>query len=294
MKQSNGYLILNKPAGLTSFKVLKQLQKLVPEIHKIGHAGTLDAFASGVLICLCGNYTGLSTLFMAQDKSYKARIEFGKETNTLDPEGVVVKTGYIPERQQVLSVLEQFTGTIKQVPPRYSAVHVEGKRAYERALREETFSIEARPVTIYAIALESWQPPFAEIAIHCSKGTYIRSLARDIGIACGTCASVNALVRTAVGALTLIEASDLETVTLDAIRSLTPESVQALGLIPILLGPRSQEAVRNGKPLEKLPELASVTAEGTIALFTEEQQLLGIIKKNNRRWSYEKVIAGVS
>ncbi len=294
MKQSNGYLILNKPPGLTSFKVLKQLQKLIPEIRKVGHAGTLDAFASGVLICLCGTYTGLTTYFMAQDKSYRARIEFGKETDTLDPEGEIVKTGHIPEREQVAAALEQFTGTILQVPPLYSAVHVDGKRAYERAVRDETFTIDARSVTVYALTLEAWQPPFADIMVHCSKGTYIRSLARDIGSACGTCAYVTELVRTSVGAFALDQACELEHVTQDDIRVLTPESVQVLGLKPVMLGTRSQEAVRNGRPLAKLPEFAAVTTEGTFALFSEDEALLGIVSKRNRCWNYEKVMAGVS
>ena len=294
MKQSNGYFILNKPAGVTSFKVLKQLQKLVPEIRKIGHAGTLDAFASGVLICLCGTYTGLSAYFMAQDKSYRARFEFGKETDTLDPEGKLLKTGHIPEREQVVAALEQFKGTISQVPPLYSAVHVDGKRAYERAVRNETFSINARPVTVYALTLESWQPPFADITIHCSKGTYIRSLARDIGSACGTCAYVTELVRTSVGAFTLDRACTLGEATPDAIRVLTPELVQAIGLKPVILSTRSQDAVQNGRLLVKLPELASLTTKGTYALFSEEQVLLGIVSKSNRSWRYEKVMAGVS
>ncbi len=294
MNQSNGYLILNKPAGLTSFKVLKQLQKLVPEIRKIGHAGTLDAFASGVLVCLCGSYTGLTPYFMAQDKSYRARIEFGKETDTLDPEGTVTKTGAVPEKHEVLAALEQFTGTIQQVPPQYSAVHVGGKRAYERALQEEHFTIDARSVTIYALTLEAWDPPFADILVHCSKGTYIRSLARDIGSYCGTCAYVKELERTAVGAFDYTQTCSLETVTGAAIRVLTPQSVQVLGLMPVILGARSQEAVRNGKPLATIPELASVIAEGTIAVFTREEKLLAIISKKNNRWSYEKVMAGVS
>jgi len=294
MNQSNGYLILNKPAGLTSFKVLKQLQKLVPEIRKIGHAGTLDAFASGVLVCLCGSYTGLTPYFMAQDKSYRARIEFGKETDTLDPEGTVTKTGAVPEKHEVLAALEQFTGTIQQVPPQYSAVHVGGKRAYERALQEEHFTIDARSVTIYALTLEAWDPPFVDILVHCSKGTYIRSLARDIGSSCGTCAYVKELERTAVGAFDRAQTCSLETVTGADIQVLTPQSVQVLGLMPVILGARSQEAVRNGKPLATIPELASVIAEGTIAVFTREEKLLAIISKKNNRWSYEKVMAGVS
>lgn len=293
METSNGFLVLNKPAGLTSFKVLRQLRKRIPEIKKLGHAGTLDAFATGVLICLAGTYTGLSNYFMAEDKQYRACIEFGKETDTLDPEGAIIKTGSVPNEAEVRTALAQFKGTIMQIPPNYSALHTHGIRAYERALRQEVFELPPRPVTIYNLFLENWTPPYAVITVHCSKGTYIRALARDIGAACNTCAYVIELVRMAVGAFCLDKTITVEEAANTDVQALTPQMAQTMGLFPVTVTHASQQAVLNGQPLWKLPELSCITTNGRYALFNYSQLLLGIVRHEHARWHYEKVMAGI-
>ncbi len=198
----NAVILVDKASGITSFDCLGRIKRLVNK--KTGHCGTLDKFAHGLLIVLCGNYTHLVNAFMGMDKTYEAVIEFGKCTDTLDPEGTVFETGSIPSLEEVQKAVNAMLGPIKQVPPAYSAIHVNGKRCYQmaRAMKEPgqlPVELEARPVTIHSATILSYEAPFLKVRLRVSKGTYVRSYARDLGRLCGSCAYVKELYRTSIG-----------------------------------------------------------------------------------------------
>jgi tRNA pseudouridine55 synthase len=202
---TDGILLLDKPSGLTSFQALSSVKRALGT-GSVGHTGTLDRFASGLLVVMCGRATRLSSLAESLDKDYLARVRFGVGTDTLDPEGAVVAEGPIPDQTPLEAVLPGFLGEILQAPPAYSAVHMGGQRAHERARRGEEVTPAERPVRIARLDLVSWEPPDAVLAVACSRGTYVRSLARDIAARLGTCAHVAALRRTRVGSFGVEEA----------------------------------------------------------------------------------------
>jgi len=205
MTNNSGILLYTKPAGVTSFSALYPIKKKFNE--KTGHAGTLDKFAEGLLIVLLGKYTKLNSIFSGLDKIYEAVFHMGLETDTLDPEGVVINNCQVPEINLMESVVGNFIGKIQQVPPAYSAIHVNGKRAYKEIRSGRIPILAPREIVIYDFTIVDWIPPYLHVRIHCSKGTYIRSLARDFGKACGSAAYVRELTRTSIGSFSLENAS---------------------------------------------------------------------------------------
>jgi tRNA pseudouridine55 synthase len=193
----SGLLLLNKRAGLTSFDALKELKQAIAS-GKVGHTGTLDKFAEGLLLVLTGRALKLSPWFSHCDKRYEGTIRFGIETDTLDPEGQPLAQAPLPSLGEIEAAIPQFTGAIMQAPPAYSAIHINGKRASALARAGQSPAMEKRQVHIYRFELLDWQPPFAHVFVHCSGGTYIRSLARDLALAAGSRAHLSALVRTQV------------------------------------------------------------------------------------------------
>lgn len=215
---SSSIVLLAKQSGKTSFSSLWQVKNALGT-KKVGHTGTLDNFADGLLVLLTGSLTRLCSYITACDKEYLARVSFGTETDTLDPSGSVIKTAALPDISTVRSIIPSFTGELSQIPPDYSAIHVDGKRSSDRIRQGESVRLEPRKVTIHCIELLSSMGPdgtvnpeagplaSADIRVRCSKGTYIRSLARDIGIAAGSCAHTAVLRRTAVGPFHLEDAA---------------------------------------------------------------------------------------
>ncbi|MCR4676528.1 MAG: tRNA pseudouridine(55) synthase TruB [Sphaerochaetaceae bacterium] len=202
-------VLINKKPGVTSFSCLGRIKHIIN--RKTGHCGTLDKFASGLIIALCGRkYTRLNERFMGMDKTYTALIEFGKETDTLDPEGEVIKTSDVPDFETVTEAVKKLTGPIIQVPPLYSALHVNGKRSYQLVREGKEVKLSGRPVTIYSAEILSWEKPFLRIRLKVSKGTYVRSYARDLGELCSSCAYVRELERNSIGPFTLEEAVDYD------------------------------------------------------------------------------------
>lgn len=197
MNNKNGIILIDKGEGVTSFQCLNTIKKTVNK--KTGHCGTLDKFASGLMIALCGSYTKMNEKFMGLDKTYIAKIEFGKETETLDPEGQVLYTAEVPSINTILSNVKNFVGQIEQIPPVYSAIHVNGKRSYNLARNGKEVSLSPRKVVIYSSEILSTDLPFVTVKIHVSKGTYIRSYARDLGLLCGSRAYVKELRRISIG-----------------------------------------------------------------------------------------------
>ena len=205
-------IIINKPAGLTSFQVVKKIKSRF-EIKKVGHTGTLDPLATGVLLILTGKATRQSQALANLDKQYVAEVEFGIETDTLDVEGKVVShCDHLREfhRAEILNLLEQFTGEIEQIPPIYSAIKVNGMPLYKYARRGVLVEPQPRQVRIDSIRLIAVNWPVIQIDVTCSKGTYIRSLARDLGAKLGTGAHLKSLIRTRIGTYHIENAFDLE------------------------------------------------------------------------------------
>jgi tRNA pseudouridine55 synthase len=197
-------LLVDKPAGITSFSSLNTIKRTVDP--KVGHAGTLDKFARGLMIVLTGSMTKLNVLFSSMDKRYRATICFGTETDTLDPEGAVVSTAPVPSFETIKEQMLLFSGQIEQKPPQYSALHIGGKRASALARAGKTVEMAGRPVTIHSFEPVSFDGNNLVADVHVSKGTYIRSLARDLGLACGSRAYLVDLVRTQIGPFRLEEA----------------------------------------------------------------------------------------
>ena len=205
MAGRNAVLLVDKAEGITSFDCLSRIKRNVNK--KTGHCGTLDKFAHGLLVVLCGCYTHMVPAFMGLDKTYEAVIEFGKMTDTLDPEGEVMETAPVPSEETVRKAVSEMVGPMDQVPPVYSAIHVNGKRSYQMARDGKTEpQLEARPIVIHSAEILSWEAPYLTVRLHVSKGTYIRSYARDIGHACGSCAYVKSLYRTKIGPFSIDEA----------------------------------------------------------------------------------------
>lgn len=196
-----GLLNVSKPPGPTSHDVVAAVRRGTGE-RRVGHAGTLDPLAGGVLVLALGKATRLLEYLTASRKEYVAKVRLGIATDTYDAEGVVVEERPVPAAltvDRVEAALGDFRGPIEQVPPVYSAVKVGGKAAYARARAGEELDLPAREVEIYALELVDFQPPDLTLRVECSPGTYIRSLAHDLGQALGTGAMLAALTRTASG-----------------------------------------------------------------------------------------------
>lgn len=220
----SGVLNLDKPPGISSARALTRIKCLFPrdDRPKFGHAGTLDPFATGVLLVLVGKATKLCDTMMGQRKRYLATICLGATTPTLDPTSPAIELPNAPAigRADVDQVLPHFVGTIQQTPPIFSALRINGRRMYELARRGDEVPVEPRPVTIYSLTVVSYEPPLLGIDVQCGKGTYIRSLARDIAQAVGTSGYLTALRRTAVGPYTVEQAVQLSDITAENLESL--------------------------------------------------------------------------
>ena len=206
----NGWLILDKPVGMTSTHAVSRLKRIYTG-KKAGHAGTLDPLASGILPVAFGEATKTVPFVQDGEKAYRFTVTFGAETDSDDSDGTVTRTSELrPRAEEVAAALPSFTGTILQTPPAYSAIKINGERAYDLARDGETVEIAARPVTIHALRLVSCTHEAAVIEAECGKGTYVRAIARDLGRMLGCLGHVTALRRTRVGPFTEVDAISLE------------------------------------------------------------------------------------
>ena len=206
-----GILVVNKPAGYTSHDIVSKIRKQL-NIKKVGHTGTLDPLATGVLPILLGNGTKLSKYLMNHNKKYIATIKLGEKTESGDLEGKVIEQKEVPSlsKEQVQAVLTNFKGKQKQIPPMYSAIKVNGKKLYEYARNGEMVVVEPREIEIYNIELIGYQLKEIKFKVECSKGTYIRSLCEDIAEKLGTVGTMSALQRTQVGEFKIENAINIE------------------------------------------------------------------------------------
>ena len=195
----DGWLVLDKPVGMTSTHAVSRMRHLL-EAKKAGHAGTLDPLASGILPIAFGEATKTVPFVQDGEKTYRFTVKWGEETDSDDADGAVVRRSERrPGADQIVEALPQFVGTIMQVPPSYSAIKVEGERAYDLAREGEAVVLAPRPVTIYRLELIEAQADSALFEAQCGKGTYVRAIARDLGRLLDCCGHVSALRRTRVG-----------------------------------------------------------------------------------------------
>jgi tRNA pseudouridine55 synthase len=224
-----GLLYINKQEGWTSFDVVNYVRKMVAGLEnrkartvKVGHTGTLDPAATGLLVLAVGKeFTRQMPQLMKQDKTYEVEITLGKTSTTGDREGEIVeKNDRKPTLEEAEAVLRSFLGESEQVPPQFSAIKVEGKRAYDMARAGKRVELKARPIRIDTIELAEYSYPILRFSCRVSSGTYIRSLAEDIGLKLGTGAYMSALHRTSIGAVTIAQAV--------AVSELTEEHLQKM------------------------------------------------------------------
>ena len=260
----NGWIVLDKPVGLGSTQAVSAVKRALREAgepkQRIGHGGTLDPLASGVLPIAIGEATKVSGRMLDASKSYEFTVRFGEETDTLDLEGTVIATSDVrPERDEIETVVDFFTGAIEQVPPIYSALKVEGKAAYARARAGEEVELKPRTVTIFELLLHDTTGDSATFHARVSKGTYIRSLARDIARALNTVGNVTMLRRTRAGPFGLEQAISLDFLAEAAkarrlIGAVLPLEA-ALDDIPALpITPDQAQLLRHGQRLFGFPE----------------------------------------
>jgi tRNA pseudouridine55 synthase len=230
----HGWVLLDKPVGMTSTQAVGAIKRLF-ECKRAGHAGTLDPLASGCLPIALGEATKTVPFVMDGRKVYRFTVRWGEERDTDDADGRITETaGSRPDRAAIEAVLPQFTGTIQQVPPRFSAIKVDGERAYDLARDGEAVELQARPVEIQRLALVNVpDPDHAEFEAECGKGTYVRSLARDMGRLLGCLGHIEALRRQAVGPFGPDDMISLEQLTALCHRAAAGEASLADALLPV-------------------------------------------------------------
>ena len=264
----DGFLTIDKPAGLTSHDVVQQVRRWAGQ-RRVGHLGTLDPLATGVLPIALGEATKLSRLLTHGEKAYRGTLRLGVSTTTYDREGerVAEHSGDLPGEEVVRKALSRFEGLIQQVPPPFSAIKRSGQAAYRRARRGEPVHLDPREVTIFRIELLRYEPPNAEIEVDCTSGTYLRSIAHDLGDALGTGGTLWDLVRTRSGPFG-IESS----FALDRLDELGPECVVPMAVGTSLpsfpVDARTSRRVGNGVQLGR-QDVRGAPPEGVVQLVRE-------------------------
>ncbi len=207
----SGILIINKPTGPTSHDIVDKVRRIT-SIRKVGHAGTLDPFAEGILIVLIGKATKSQAKFMKMSKTYLATLRFGATSDTYDKTGKIQETynNQTISKLQIQNILKTFIGETKQTPPAFSAIKINGKKAYELARQGIKPDLKPRKIKIYNIKLLNYKWPYLKIEVKCGKGTYIRSLANDIGKNIGYGAYLEKLIRTKIGKFNLAKAVKID------------------------------------------------------------------------------------
>lgn len=284
-----GFLNIDKPAGMTSHDVVAMLRRGL-RLRKLGHAGTLDPLATGVLVLCVGPATRLSEYVMRGRKSYRAEVLAGVSTDTLDREGRVLEERDISTLtlKQVEAALDCFRGEIEQLPPMYSAVKQGGRKLYELARAGKSVERRPRTVSIYELEIIDWSPPRFTLELTCSAGTYVRTLAHDLGEALGTGAHLSALTRSASGAFRLEEAlTPQQVLATENWRSLLVAPLAAMPwLPPVYVGAAARERLLQGRAVprdDEDPDAALAQALGPTG------STLAIVARDGSHWRPRKV-----
>ena len=284
-----GFLNINKPAGKTSRDAVNRIQRLVRPT-KVGHGGTLDPLATGVLVIALGPATRLIEYVQAQPKTYRGTFRLGQSSNTEDLEGEIeiLANPPIPTSDDISQILPTFIGPIQQIPPAYSAVKINGQRAYHLARQGSDPKLSARTVEIYGLKLLRYSYPDLELEIECGSGTYIRSLGRDLARALQTEAVMTSLTRTCIGNFSLETAMDLDSFQGDQIASSLILPAEGLRQHPrIELTTETLRQIQNGRPLSM--DHIPMTEDPLHPLaFDGEGRLQALLKPTSKGWRVAK------
>ena len=283
----HGLLVLDKPTGMTSREALDRAARWFPRKTRVGHAGTLDPLATGVLVLAVGQATRLIEYVQAMPKVYRTRIRLGATSDTDDADGTVTPTPAAVETSEeaIRTALSAFRGEVSQTPPAYSAARVEGRRAYALARRGADVALPPRTVRIDRIDVREYRWPDLELDVHCGKGTYIRSIARDLGRALGVGGYVTVLRRFRIGPFTVEDAVTLETDPETARASLRPMAA-AVGHLPHVRVTAGEAArLRNGQTLP-------AAGDGEVAVVDDSGRLVAVGRVTGGQLRPEKVMAG--
>ena len=289
----SGVLVVDKPVGMTSHDVVQTI-RAGTNIRRAGHTGTLDPRASGVLVVLIGPAVRLSEYVSASDKRYQAIIELGVETDTYDGDGSITRRSPVEiTSEEFETALSGFIGQIEQKPPAYSALKVQGRKAYEMARNGEDVELEPRLINVYNLELLEWDPPEAVIDVYCSSGTYVRSLAHDLGEILGCGANLIGLRRTKSGQFALRDAVPLRKlqeafVNGDWYKYLIP-AAEALGdWYSVELTSEQIDAVRHG---HRVPALEEVEPNKWSRAISEQGELVALMEYDaeTQEWQPRKV-----
>ncbi len=259
-----GLLNLDKPPGWTSRDAVNRVQRMVRP-HKVGHAGTLDPLARGVLVLCLGQATRLIPYIQRMHKSYRGEFLLGRESDTEDVEGSIreLQDPLIPTREELAAALPRFRGRIEQVPPAYSALKVQGRRAYDLARQGQSVELAARTIEIHELTIVEYAYPHLTLDIRCGSGTYVRSLGRDLARAVGSGAVMSALQRTAIGPFQLSEACPVETLTTESLNKwLLPAALAVAGLTQVQLSDAELARLQRGQKIEDRFQLTCDEAAG--------------------------------
>lgn len=302
----DGILVVAKPAGPTSHDVVGLVRRLTAT-RRIGHGGTLDPFATGVLPLFVAGATKMVEYHLGDPKRYRATVCFGSTSSTDDLDGEMTPTeGAAPSRAAVEAGLRSFVGVNRQRPPAYSAVTIAGRRAYAIARAGETVEIPEREVTIDAVDLLEWDAsdpdrPIAVVDVRCSAGTYVRAIARDLGAALGCGAYLGALARIESGPFTLEGALTLDALRaaaaegLDRIRSLMLPADAGLDAMPrVVLSEAEVEDLRRGRFVRPVADISAVPLEAPVRLAGPDGRLVGMGHRDGRRLAPDKMFAGAT
>ncbi len=291
-----GLLNLNKPVGISSAGVLGRLKRMVRP-DKIGHAGTLDPLASGVLIACIGTATRLVDYVQQMPKQYRATFLLGRESESEDTEREVheLPDPPIPSREALLEAARAMTGVIRQRPPAFSALKVDGRRAYRLARDGRDVELAPRQITIYGLELVRYEYPTVVLDVRCGSGTYIRSLGRDLAESLGTAAVMAELVRTAIGPFTVADACDPRLLTAETLPHHLQPAIRAVpSLRRIELTEAEIVAVSHGMPLEQRAGFGEVSDKMEIAAVDCHGELISIVspRSDGNLWTVKNFRPG--
>jgi tRNA pseudouridine55 synthase len=288
----DGLVVVDKPAGFTSHDVVGKLRKIYGQ-RKVGHAGTLDPDATGVLLVGLGRATRLLRFLQEQGKAYRGRVVFGIATTTLDAAGEIVDQRPMPvTREEVAAAMTGFVGDIEQLPPMVSAVKVGGRRLHELARKGEEVERALRPVHVDTFALEEFEAgpyPVATVFVECGSGTYVRTLAADVGTALGGCAHLAVLRRLRVGSFTLDEARLLEAIEADPAAAVVPLAEAMRDLERVEVDDEGARGVAHG--IAFAPGALAVAGDGPYALVGAGGDLLAVYERRGAALKPAVVVA---
>jgi tRNA pseudouridine55 synthase len=293
----SGFLNINKKKAQTSFEVIRNLKRIfkaqeITDIAKIGHTGTLDPLAEGVLVIAVGEATKFIEFFNLDDKSYIAEVVLGEKSDTFDADGKIQKVSQRkPAIIEIENILKKFIGDILQTPPLYSAIKVKGVRAYKLAREGKNFHLAPRKIYIQKINIIEYDYPFLKLGIDCSKGTYIRSLCNDIGNDLGVGAHLNNLKRTRVGRFFLKDSVNIEDINKNGIKRYIIAFEDVFAHFPrIDLNLNEYNKLKNGQKIYKPGLKNGIIFKDSIEIFAAflNNKFVGILKKFNDTLKFKK------